>query len=200
MDDTVRSFLLGTLLPTVLTPLLIGLAVGLGSSRWRRAIFVYALVALLLYLFAAVIFYIVDVTMFAERLSATDTSATSPVMSLLPYAVPAVYCSSVLGTVGAFLALVLARRARRWGWFTILLSAMLISAIAVLFALSAISLTLFIKDDKQAIELFSSSFYTVIVDILVILTMIAQLAFALFGPRESRSAAGIASASDVTLP
>jgi len=202
--DQNQEYLLLTLLPAVLTLLLIGLAAGLGIARWRWTLLVYALIALALYLFSAVVFYIVNVTMFTVRLGLPDATTTEMITHLQQYSVLAAIYSVRFGIVSAFLALALAGRARQWSWFTILLLAAVVSAIAVQFALDLRGIGIFITDGRRALETFSSPLYTIVVNALVLLTLIAQALYAIFAARTTAATAPKASTAsmsdDPTLP
>jgi hypothetical protein len=207
--DQNHEYVLLTLLPAVLTLLLFGLAAGLGISRWRWTLLVYALIALALYLFSAVVFYIVNVTMFTERLGLAgpglpDASTLEAITHWQQYSVLAAIYSVRFGIVGAFLALVLAGRARQWSWFTILLLAAVVSAIAVQFALDLRGIGIFINDGRRALETFSSPLYTIVVNALALLTLVAQILYATLAARTTPVAAPKASAAsmsdDPTLP
>jgi len=202
--DQNQEYLLLTLLPAVLTLLLIGLAAGLGTVRWRWTLLVYALIALALYLFSAVVFYIVNVTMFNVRLGLPDASTMDMITHLQQYSLAAALYSVRFGIVSAFLALALAGRARQWSWFTILLLAAVVSAIAVQFALDLRGIGIFINDGRRALETFSSPLYTIVVNALAMLTLVAQALYAIFAARTTPAAAPKAQAAsiadDVTLP
>ena len=207
--DQNQEYLLLTLLPAVLTLLLIGLAAGLGIARWRWTLFAYALIALALYLFSAVVFYIVNVTMFNVRLGLAgpglpDATTTEMITHLQQYSVLAAIYSVRFGIVSAFLALALAGRARRWSWFTILLLAAVVSVIAVQFALDLRGIGIFITDGRRALEIFSSPLYTIVVNALAMLTLVAQALYAIFAVRTTPAAAPKAPTAsmpdDPTLP
>ncbi|HEY7339494.1 MAG TPA: hypothetical protein VH591_01325 [Ktedonobacterales bacterium] len=202
--DQNQEYLLFTLLPAVLTLLLIGLSAGLGIVRWRWTLFVYALIALALYLFSAVVFYIVNVTMFNVLLGLPDASTMEAITHLQQYSLLTAVYSVRFGIVSAFLALVLAGRARQWSWFTILLLAAVVSAIAVQFALDLRGIGLFIKDGRRTLEVFSSPLYTIVVNALAMLTLIAQIIYATLVARTTTAAVPKAQAAsmsdDVTLP
>ena len=202
--DQNQEYLLLTLLPTVLTLLLIGLAAGLGIVRWRWTLLVYALIALALYLFSAVVFYIVNVTMFTVRLGLPDATTSEMITHLQQYSVLAAIYSVRFGIVSAFLALALAGRARQRSWFTILLLAAVVSAIAVQFALDLRGIGIFITDGRRALETFSSPLYTIVVNALALLTLIAQALYAIFAARTTAATAPKASTAsmsdDPTLP
>jgi hypothetical protein len=202
--DQNQEYLLLTLLPAVLTLLLIGLAAGLGTVRWRWTLLVYALIALALYLFSAVVFYIVNVTMFNVRLGLPDASTMDMITHLQQYSLAAALYSVRFGIVSAFLALALAGRARQWSWFAILLLVAVVSAIAVQFALDLRGIGIFINDGRRALETFSSPLYTIVVNALAMLTLVAQALYAIFAARTTPAAAPKAQAAsiadDVTLP
>lgn len=207
--DQNQEYLLLTLLPAVLTLLLIGLAAGLGIARWRWTLLAYALIALALYLFSAVVFYIVNVTMFNVRLGLAgpglpDATTTEMITHLQQYSVLTAIYSVRFGIVSAFLALALAGQARQWSWFTILLLAAVVSAIAVQFALDLRGIGIFITDGRRALETFSSPLYTIVVNTLAMLTLIAQALYAIFAARTTAVGAPKASTArmsdDPTLP
>ena len=113
-----------------------------------------------------------------------------------------IFCGVICGEVGAFLALVLAARARQWGWFAALLILALIGMLAAQFAFSYYPLFVFVGLDR-AQTLFTAPLYAIITTILASLAMVAQLLYALIGPREaaqSPASATLASSDDVTLP
>lgn len=202
--DQNQEYLLFTLLPAVLTLLLIGLAAGLGSGRWRWTLLVYALIALALYLFSAVVFYIVNVTMFNVLLGLPSAGTMETITHLQQYSLLTAVYSVRFGIVSAFLALVLAVRARQWSWFTIILVTAVVSAIAVQFALDLRGIGLFITDGRRTLEIFSSPLYTIVVNALAMLTLIAQIIYATFVARTTTAAAPKVQAAsmsdDVTLP
>jgi len=207
--DQNQEYLLFTLLPAVLTLLLIGLAAGLGAGRWRWTLLVYALIALVLYLFSAIVFYIVNVAMFNVRLGLSgpglpDASTMETINNLRQYSVLTAVYSVRFGIVSAFLALVLAGWARQWTWFTIILLAAVVSVIAVQFALDFRGIGLFITDGRRTLEIFSSPLYTIVVNALAMLTLIAQIIYATLVARTTTAAAPKAQAAsmsdDVTLP
>jgi hypothetical protein len=187
-----------SLIPTVLFPLLIILAAGLGISRWRRLLLVLSLIALVLLAFGA--FFLR--TILDVRLS--NRIPDSIINLFQPLATPAIIYSSLVGHVGAFLALVLAARARSWGWFSALAVTTIISALAMLVAFNSYGLEIF-NGSEQALSLYLSPLYGVISAVIVGLVLIAQVVYALFGPRdpeETRAAPANmpANATDVTLP
>jgi len=123
---------------------------------------------------------------------------------LQQYSLAAALYSVRFGIVSAFLALALAGRARQWSWFAILLLAAVVSAIAVQFALDLRGIGIFINDGRRALETFSSPLYTIVVNALAMLTLVAQALYAIFAARTTPAAAPKAQAAsiadDVTLP
>jgi hypothetical protein len=114
-------------------------------------------------------------------------------------------CHSVrFGIVIAFLALALAGRARQWSWFTILLLVSVVSAIAVQFALDLRGIGIFITDGRRALEMFTSPLYTIVVNALALLTLVAQILYATLAAQTTAADAPKAPASsmsdDPTLP
>ena len=193
-----QTYVIVSLIPTVLFPLLIMLAASLGISRWRRLLLVLSLVALVLLAFGA---------LFLRTIVDDHFSSSFPdsIINLFqPLAAPAIIYSSLVGHVGAFLALVLAARARGWGWFSVLAVTTLISALATLFAFNSYGLELF-SGSERALSVYLSPLYGVVMTVIVGLALIAQALYALFGQREPEeirptSANAPASGSDVTLP
>ena len=198
MTSLLQNFLLGSVLPSLVVPLLIALVAILGVARWRRALLVLALVEL--------IFLVLGVL--ALRIFAFGAVSTLPVRVfefLQGVGTPLVAISVSSATIGLFLALTLAARARRWGWFVALLVAAIISVLASGFAFSPVPLiALFGYDTAQALHVFAEPLYTIVSNGLAALTMVAQLLYAIFGPRDMQEtgspAIASASASDVTLP
>lgn len=110
MDQT-QQFLLVIMLPAVLAPLLMGLAAGLGIARWRGTLLVFALIALTLYIASAVMFYILNVSMFRERLGLPVEGALATIYRLQQASMIVYVYSVTVGAISVFLALVLAGRA-----------------------------------------------------------------------------------------
>jgi hypothetical protein len=79
-----------------------------------------------------------------------------------------------------------------------------VSAIAVQFALDLRGIGIFINDGRRALETFSSPLYTIVVNALAMLTLVAQALYAIFAARTTPAAAPKAQAAsiadDVTLP
>lgn len=192
----VQVYLLEDILPSILFPLLIALVAVLGIARWRRAIVILASIALL--------FLVLGVLTLRVHLLSADSFGLQFVnIFLLPTIATSVILSGlIIGTVGIFLALVLAARSRHWGWFTTLLIAAVISTLAGPFATSYLAFYIFFGLER-AQTLFSAPLYAIITTILAGLTMVAQLLYALIGPRkaaQSPASATLASSTDVTLP
>lgn len=199
MNSLLLSILLGSVLPSLVVPLLIALVAILGVARWRRTLLVLALVEL--------IFLALGVL--ALRIFTVGAVSTLPVgvfEFLQEVGTPLVIMSVSSATIGLFLALTLAARARRWGWFVALLLAAVVSALATEFAISPLPLiALFGYDTAQALRALSEPLYAIVSNGLAALTMLVQLLYAIFGPRDAQEmrfapAVTSASASDVTLP
>ncbi len=199
MNSLLLSILLGSVLPSLVVPLLIALVAILGVARWRRTLLVLALVEL--------IFLALGVL--ALRIFTFGAVSTLPVgvfEFLQEVGTPLVIMSVSSATIGLFLALTLAARARRWGWFVALLLAAIVSALATEFAISPLPLiALFGYDTAQALRALSEPLYAIVSNGLAALTMLVQLLYAIFGPRDAQEmrfapAVTSASASDVTLP
>lgn len=199
MNSLLLSILLGSVLPSLVVPLLIALVAILGVARWRRTLLVLALVEL--------IFLALGVL--ALRIFTFGAVSTLPVgvfEFLQEVGTPLVIMSVSSATIGLFLALTLAARARRWGWFVALLLAAVVSALATEFAISPLPLiALFGYDTAQALRALSEPLYAIVSNGLAALTMLVQLLYAIFGPRDAQEmrfapAVTSASASDVTLP
>jgi hypothetical protein len=199
VNSLLLSILLGSVLPSLVVPLLIALVAILGVARWRRTLLVLALVEL--------IFLALGVL--ALRIFTFGAVSTLPVgvfEFLQEVGTPLVIMSVSSATIGLFLALTLAARARRWGWFVALLLAAIVSALATEFAISPLPLiALFGYDTAQALRALSEPLYAIVSNGLAALTMLVQLLYAIFGPRDAQEmrfapAVTSASASDVTLP
>jgi hypothetical protein len=199
VNSLLLSILLGSVLPSLVVPLLIALVAILGVARWRRTLLVLALVEL--------IFLALGVL--ALRIFTFGAVSTLPVgvfEFLQEVGTPLVIMSVSSATIGLFLALTLAARARRWGWFVALLLAAVVSALATEFAISPLPLiALFGYDTAQALRALSEPLYAIVSNGLAALTMLVQLLYAIFGPRDAQEmrfapAVTSASASDVTLP
>lgn len=199
MNSLLLRILLGSVLPSLVVPLLIALVAILGVARWRRTLLVLALVEL--------IFLALGVL--ALRIFTVGAVSTLPVgvfEFLQEVGTPLVIMSVSSATIGLFLALTLAARARRWGWFVALLLAAVVSALATEFAISPLPLiALFGYDTAQALRALSEPLYAIVSNGLAALTMLVQLLYAIFGPRDAQEmrfapAVTSASASDVTLP
>jgi hypothetical protein len=199
VNSLLLSILLGSVLPSLVGPLLIALVAILGVARWRRTLLVLALVEL--------IFLALGVL--ALRIFTFGAVSTLPVgvfEFLQEVGTPLVIMSVSSATIGLFLALTLAARARRWGWFVALLLAAIVSALATEFAISPLPLiALFGYDTAQALRALSEPLYAIVSNGLAALTMLVQLLYAIFGPRDAQEmrfapAVTSASASDVTLP
>ncbi len=199
MNSLLLSILLGSVLPSLVVPLLIALVAILGVARWRRTLLVLALVEL--------IFLALGVL--ALRIFTFGAVSTLPVgvfEFLQEVGTPLVIMSVSSATIGLFLALTLAARARRWGWFVALLLAAVVSALATEFAISPLPLIALLGyDTAQALHALSEPLYAIVSNGLAALTMHVQLLYAIFGPRDAQEmrfapAVTSASASDVTLP
>lgn len=192
-----QTFVLVSVIPSVLFLLLIVLAAGMGIGRWRRMTQVLATIALALLIFGVVFLRtIVDVPL-SNRIPDTI------VYQFQPYATPAILYSNSIGSVGAFLALVLAARSCNWVWFTILAVAEIISTVAALAAFNSFSLEIFLGSER-ALSLFLSPLYAVIMSVLVSLTLVAQLLYTFINPQAKPVAAPVAAtvsmSDDMTLP
>lgn len=189
----VQYFLLVSILPTVLFILLVALAAVLGIARWRGAILALALVALLLWILGFFVFNALNQN--------TNVGGLTSSYTLLQWlAAPSIFVSSVVGDVGAILALIVSARSRAWGWFVVLIIATLVSAVARQFAFSIYPLFMFVGN-QRATEISHMMSYMIVVSVLACLTILAQLLYALFGARTP--AANVATSSmsdDVTLP
>ncbi len=181
----VQIYLLEDVLPSILFPLLIALVAILGIDRWRRTIVILASIALLLIIVGILTLRVHFLNIFLP------TIAISVILSGL-----------IISEVSIFLALVLAARSRHWGWFTTLLIAAVISTLASPFVTSYLAFYIFFGLER-AQTLFSAPLYAIITTACASLTIVAQLLYALVGPREtvpSPASATLASADDVTLP
>ena len=193
MNQIMQNFLLGTVLPSTLFILLVALVAILGAARWRRTLLVLALVALALRLLGILIAHFLLGGM--ERFLPVGVSEF-----LLVIGSPTINLSISVTTVGVFLALVLAAQARSWGWFTSILLAAIISALAANFAFSLYGLLVF-APTSQAYQIYLQPTYIIITNVIAGLNILAILLYALVGPTATTSATPAASMADeTTLP
>lgn len=82
------------------------------------------------------------------------------------------------------LALVLAARSRNWGWFSVILLAAIISALAANFAFSLYGLLVF-ASSSQAYQTYLQPPYIIITSVIASLNILAILLYALLGQRET---------------
>jgi len=174
---------------------LIALVAVLGSDRWRRTIVILTIIALL--------FLVLGVLTLRVHYLSPDSSRLQFVsIFVLPtIATSVILCGLIMGTVGIFLALVLAARSRHWSWFTTLLIAAVISTLAGPFITSYLALYFFFGLD-HAQTLYTAPLYAIVTTILAALAMVTQLLYALTGPRDTAlvATAPTTNADDVTLP
>lgn len=193
MNPQMQNFLLTIELPGIVFPLLIALVAILGIARWHRTLLVLALVALVLRILGI---------LFLRMLYLGVESALpgSVIEFLQALGIPTVTVSFSVTTVGAFLALVLAARERAWAWFVVILLAAIISILAGNFALSPYGLIVLVGS-ARAMQIYTDLLYVVITNVIAGLTILAQLLYALIGPRTTAATASpLATPDDVTLP
>ncbi|HEX5439761.1 MAG TPA: hypothetical protein VFW76_02680 [Ktedonobacterales bacterium] len=196
MNEIMQNFLIGTVLPGMVFPLLIALVAILGVARWPRTLLVLALVALALrgLGIASAHFLLGDM----EHVLPIPVSEF-----LLVIGSPIINLSISVTTVGVFLALVLAARARTWGWFSVIVLTAIISALAANFAFSLYGLLVFVPS-SQAYQTNLQPPYIIITNALASLNILAIVLYALLGQRETAittTRASTASMSDdPTLP
>ncbi len=169
------TYVLLIVVPSVLLPLLIALVAILGIARWRRTALALAIIALLLMIVGVLALRI-------PFLNSAGFQSQFAFTYLPTIAGSVIDCAFVIGEVGIFLTLVLSARSRHWGWFTALLIAAVVSMLAAQFAFSYFPLYAFL-DIERAQELFTALLYAIITTILAGLAMVAQLLYALVGPR-----------------
>lgn len=180
-----QTFVLQIVLPALLFPFLIVLAAGIGIPHWRRMLLVLTLVALALLIFGAVFL----------RFTINGDQSEWFMYDLQAYATPAINLSGVFSRVGAFLALVSVARSRRWSWFIVLAVAAILSALAGMVAFSSEGLELFVGSE-QALSLFRSPLFAIVMNTLAGLTILVQLLYALIGPRTSATTTAMSMSSD----
>ena len=177
MSQIMQNFLIGTVLPSILFILLIALVAVLGVARWPRTLLALALVALALRLLGIVIAHFLLGGM--ERVLPTRVSEF-----LLLIGSPIINLSISVTTVGVFLALVLSARVRSWGWFSVILLAVIVSAFAANFAYSLYGLLVFVGT-PQAYQIYLQPPYIIITNVIASLNIFALLLYALLGQRET---------------
>ncbi len=195
MNQIMQSFLFATVLPGIVFPLLIALVAVLGIARWPRTLLVLALVALAFRLLGIVITHFLLGGL--ERVLPLRVSEF-----LLVIGSPIINLSIIVTTVGVFLALVLAARARSWGWFAVILSAVIVSALASSFAFSLYGLLVF-TPTSQAYQIYLQPPYIIITNVIAGLNILALLLYALLGPQTLPAASAVPAASisdETTLP
>ncbi|HEY7339495.1 MAG TPA: hypothetical protein VH591_01330 [Ktedonobacterales bacterium] len=181
MNQVMQSFLLGAVLPSTLFILLIALVAILEAARWPRALLVLALVALALRVLGIVITRILLV-------SVASSLPVSVIEFLLVISSPIINVSISVTTVGVFLALILAARARRWYWFAAILLAAIISAFGVNFAFSIYGLRVFagtVFGEQQVSQIYLDPWYIVVSNVIAGLSILAILLYALLGQRKT---------------
>ena len=95
---------------------------------------------------------------------------------------PIINLSSSVTTVGVFLALILAARARSWYWFAAILLAAIISAFGANFAFSIYGLCVFLETDsgvQLVSQIYLDPWYIVVSNVIAGLNILAILLYAL---------------------
>ena len=169
------TYVLLSVVPSILLPLLVALVAILGVACWRRTVLALAIIALLLMIVGVLALRI-------PFLHSAGFQSQFAFTYLPTIAGSVIDCAFVIGEVGIFLTLVLSARSRHWGWFTTLLIAAVISTLAGPFAFSSFPLYIFVGIER-AQELFTAPLYAIITTILAGLAMGAQLLYALIGPK-----------------
>ena len=182
-----RNFLLVSVLPNILFPLLVALVAALGVNRWRRTLLWFSISGLIL--------FIVSVLLLRPPVVSVGIRLFGSLIEFLyVIASPSVTTCFILGEIGGFMAIVLAARSRSWGWFTILLVTALITAVGGLFAFSPYALTIF-GAANQARDTFYTPLYAIITGVPTGLSLLTQLLYAFFGPRDSAPSAAATEAA-----
>lgn len=176
-----QNFWLASVLPGIVFPLLIALVAVLGVARWPRTLLALALVALALRILGIVIAHFLLGGM--ERVLPPRVSEF-----LLLIGSPIINLSISVTTVGVFLALVLSARARSWGWFSVILLAVIVSAFATNFAYSLYGLLVFVGT-PQAYQTYLQPPYIIITNVVASLNIVAILLYALIGPKTTTAVA-----------
>jgi len=177
MSQIMQNFWLASVLPGIVFPLLIALVAVLGVARWPRTLLVLALVALALRLLGVVVTHFLLGGV--ERILPVRVSEF-----LLLIGSPIINLSISVTTVGVFLALVLAARARSWGWFSVILLATIISALAANFAFSLYGLLVF-APSSQAYQTYLQPPYIIITNVIASLNILAIVLYAFLGQRNT---------------
>jgi hypothetical protein len=181
MNSLLQNFLSATVLPDIVFPLLIALVAILGSARWPRTLLVLALVALILRFLGILMTHFLLGGM--ERVLPLQVSEF-----LLVIGSPIINLSISVATVGVFLALVRAARARSWYWFVTILLATIISALGANFAFSIYGLRVFlgtVSGAQQVSQIYLNPWYIVVANVIAGLNILAVLLYALLGQRET---------------
>jgi len=181
MNSLLQNFLLATVLPDIVFPLLIALVAILGLARWPRALLVLGLVALVLRFLGIVMTHFLLGGM--ERVLPLQVSEF-----LLVIGSPVINLSISVTTVGGFLALILAARARSWYWFAAILLATIVSALASNFAFSVYGLLVF-TGTPPAYQTYLEPSYIIITNVIAALNIVAILLYALVGPKTTTAVA-----------
>lgn len=182
------------LLPAVLSPILAAVVAAIGLRRWRPTILTLAIVGLILSLVGAVLFHnpLFDT-------SAHDVLNSSRNLMQEVIAAAALKSSIVIGGIGVFYALILTARAQRWGWFTAITVAAVISAIAGVALLSPSILFDFLSNE-QAHSLASVPGFKFIMYTIASLSLIVMILFALLSRGAPVTSAALSMSDEVTLP
>jgi hypothetical protein len=185
MNSVMLNFILTAALPGIIFPLLMALVAILGVARWPRTLLVLALVALALRVLGVVI----SVVITHFLLVGIGGLLPIPVVEfLVVIGSPIINLSISVETVGVFLALVLAARARSWYWFVTILLATIISALGANFAFSIYGLRVFlgtVSGAQQVSQIYLNPWYIVVANVIAGLNILAVLLYALLGQRET---------------
>ena len=183
----IQTYLLTGVLPSILFPMLIALAAGLGMARWRRILVVLVIVGLALFVSGALVLIISAMPGpgYASYPESTASSDVPFIALLQSFATPAIIVSTAFIGAGEVLALILAARSRSWRWFSVLIVAALIQHLAIQFALSPFGLIAFGTGTSRALQIFYSPAYRIPTYGIASLAMLVLVLYAVVGARAS---------------
>jgi hypothetical protein len=195
MTFTLNNYnILYFLLPAVLSPILAAVVAAIGLRRWRPTILTLAIVGLILSFVGVILFHN---PLFDTSAHDVLTGNSNPMQEVI--AAAALKSGVVIGSIGVFYALILTARARRWGWFTTITTAAVISAIAGVALLSPSILFDFLSNE-QVHSLASVPGFKFIMYAIASLSLMVMILFALLSRGSPVTFAAPSMSDEVTLP
>ena len=196
MDSTVIQYdILVQLLPPVVFALLAIVIGSINLVRWRPVAFVVTLFGIALLLFAG--FFMQNPFVIVPQ--GSTLSSSNDLLCVI--ALSAARCGALVALAGAFYALIVAGRVRRWGWFTTLAITTIISAVAGVLQVQPTILFDFLGG-QQTQAIATAPGYVLIISIVTSLPLLMLLLFALLSGRQSATyrPPTVANSDAVTLP